>query len=278
VGVIVGLLAAGLFGTGDFLGGRASREASAVVVLFAAQLSAGVGAVVLAAAFGGEPTGRALSYGAAAGLVNATGLGLLFRGLASGRMGVVAPVTAVVGAVIPVGWGLVTGERPGGVVLVGVGLAVCAGALISREEDAGSGGVPRAVVIAIGAGVGFGTSFVLFAHTGDDSGLWPVLSARILAAAAIGAALLAVSRRIPLALPASLRRVAIGAGLCDVAATAFLLVGIRNDLAVVVAPIAALAPAFTVGWAWGLLHERISRPQVGGLVVALCGLVLIAAG
>jgi drug/metabolite transporter (DMT)-like permease len=278
VGIIVGLLAAGFFGTGDFLGGRASRDVSAVVVLLAAQLSAGIGAVVLALAFGGDPTASDLLYGAAAGLVNAAGLGLLFRGLASGRMGVVAPITAVVGAVIPVAWGLLTGERPGAVVLAGVGLAVCAAALISREEDGGEGAVSRAVVVALGAGVGFGTSFVLFAQTGDGSGFWPVLTARILAVTGVGLVLLATAGTTRRSLPPRVRRVAIGAGLCDVVATALLLVGIRTEIAVIVAPLAALAPGFTVAWAWGLLHEPVSRMQVGGLVVALAGLVLIAAG
>jgi drug/metabolite transporter (DMT)-like permease len=68
------------------------------------------------------------------------------------------------------------------------------------------------------------------------------------------------------------------AGLFDVTATALLVVGVRNDLAVVVAPLAALAPGFTVVLAWLVLDEPISRPQTFGLGLALVGLVLIAAG
>jgi drug/metabolite transporter (DMT)-like permease len=234
---------------------------------------------VLAFAFSGDPTGRDIAYGAAAGLVNAIGLGLLYRGLAIGRMGIVAPITAVAAAVIPVAWGLLTGERPGPVVIGGVVVAVIAGALISREEDEPSAaGTSSAVLVALAAGAGFGTSFVLFAHTGEDSGLWPVLAARVLAVVGAAVAIAVVARRRPIRIAPGPRRLAAVAGLCDVTATAFLIVAIRNDLAVVVAPIAALAPGFTVMWAWTVLREPISRPQIAGLVLALLGLALIAAG
>ena len=242
MGVFVGLLAAGFFGSGDFLGGRASSQAPTPIVLFVAQLSAGLGAIVLAFAFTGDPIGRDLAYGAAAGLVNAIGLGFLYQGLSTGRMGLVAPIAAVVGAVIPVAWGLISGEEPGAVVIIGVLVAVAAGALISREtDDAPGANASRSVVIALIAGAGLGTSFVLFAQTGADSGLWPVLSARVLAVlgrrrghrCSPRAGSRSGSRRFP-------RRLAILAGLCDVGATAFLVYAIRHDLAVVVAPIAAL--------------------------------------
>jgi drug/metabolite transporter (DMT)-like permease len=279
VGIIVGLLAAGFFGSGDFLGGRASRDARAIVVLLVAQVCAAIGAAIVALTFSGDPIGRDLAYGAAAGLVNAIGLGFLYRGLAVGRMGIVAPVAAVVGAVIPVVWGLVTGERPGAVVIVGVAVAVVAGGLVAREEDdSGGGATARSVAIAVAAGAGLGTSFILFAHTSTDSGLWPVLAARVLAVLGVGIAVAVTARGASMRLPALAGRLAAIAGVFDVVATALLLVAIRDDLAVVVAPIVALAPAFTVVWAWTVLREPASRVQIAGLALALAGLVLIAAG
>lgn len=280
MGIIVGLLAAACFGSGDFLGGRASRSAPAAVVLLVAQLCAAAGAVVLAFAISGDPVGRDVAYGAAAGLVNAVGLGLLYRGLAVGRMGIVAPVAAVVAAVIPVAWGLLDGERPGSIVLVGVVVAIVAGGLIAREHDANTGSAGRSVLIAALAGTGLGTSFILFAHTGADSGMWPVLSARVLAVIGVGAAvaLMVATGRTSARVDRTPAALAAIAGAFDVIATALLLVAIREDLAVVVAPIAALAPGFTVVWAWTLLREPASRVQVAGLALALCGLVLIAAG
>jgi drug/metabolite transporter (DMT)-like permease len=279
VGVLVGLLAAALFGSGDFLGGRATRDAPAPAVLFVAQLSAAVGAIFLALAFTGSPVGRDLAWGAAAGFANAFGLGLLYQGLATGRMGIVAPISAMVGASIPVAWGLLSGEEPGPVVIVGVGIAVLAAGLISREGgDHGGAPVKRSVIIAFVSGIGLGTSLVFYGQTGADSGLWPVLAARVMATAVAGVAILVVIRSGPVRLPSIPRRLAIGAGIADVAATAFLVYGIRHDLAVVVAPLSALGPGFTVMLAWGFLREPISRPQVFGLVLALVGLALITAG
>ena len=133
-------------------------------------------------------------------------------------------------------------------------------------------------MIALFAGAGLGVSLVLYAQTGSDSGLWPVLTARVAAACVAGVAIAFVARSGPIRMPTIPRRLAIAAGVCDVSASAFLLFGIRHDLTVVVAPIAALGPGFTVMLAWTVLREPISRLQVFGLLLALIGLALIAAG
>jgi drug/metabolite transporter (DMT)-like permease len=183
------------------------------------------------------------------------------------------------GALIPVAWGLLSGEEPGPVVIVGVAIAVIAAGLIAQEPGEHDGApATRSIVIALLAGIGLGTSLVLYGQTGSDSGLWPVLSARVMAAVVAGVAVLIVVRSGSVRLPSEPRRLAIGAGIADVAATAFLVYGIRHDLAVVVAPLAALGPGFTVMLAWAVLREPVSRHQVFGLVLALVGLALITAG
>jgi drug/metabolite transporter (DMT)-like permease len=284
VAVFLGVLVATGFGTGDFLGGRASRDAPALNVLFVAQCTAVVGAVVVALVVGADVGGRDLAFGAVAGVLNAAGLGLLYRGLATGRMGVVAPVTAVVAAVIPIAWGLATGERPSALVLLGVAVAVSAGGVVAREPDfpdePPTVGARSAVVLALVAGTLFGTSFVCFAETDDASGYWPVLTARIAAVLVIGTAVAVVHlrRRGPVLPRSPAARLAVAAGALDVAATALLLTAVREGLVVVVAPLAALAPAFTVVWAWALLKEPITRHQLIGLLLSFAGLVLIAAG
>ncbi len=261
MGVLLGLLSALGFGSGDFLGGQASKRASTPAVLFVVQLTAALGAIVLAIGFSGDPIGRDLTFGAAAGIVNAIGLGLLYHGLGTGRMGVVAPVAAVMGAVIPVAWGLLTGEQPGTVVIVGVLLAVVAVALIAREHDESvEGSVSRSVVVAVLAGVGLGTSLVFFAQTGSDSGFWPVLTARIVATAVAAIAIAVAVRAGPVQLPARPRRAAMVAGIFDVAATAFVVTGVRDDLAVIVAPIAALGSRVHVDLCRG--HE--AEPNMSG--------------
>lgn len=282
--VVLGFLVAAAYGSGDFLGGRASRDAPTLGVLFLAQCTALVGAVVLAVVAGGDAGPGDLGAGAAAGLLSAGGLGLLYRGLATGRMGVVAPVTAVVAAVIPIVWGLAGGERPGTVTLVGVVVAVAAGGIVAREPDfpdePATAGTRAALLLALGAGTAFGTSFICFSETADDSGLWPLLTARVAAVAALAVVVTVVTRRrrgsiLPRDHP---RPLAIGAGTLDIVATALLLAAIRRGLIVVVAPLAAIAPAFTVIWAWALLKEPVTRHQLFGIGLSLVGLALIAAG
>ena len=271
-----GLLAAVLYGTGDYLGGRATANGDVRRVLFVSQATAAVGALLLVGVVSGQRGAAALAYGAAAGVASAAGLGLLYRGLSTGRAGVVAPLTAVVGAVVPVAWGLSRGERPSGVAITGVMVAIAAAALIAREDEDDKGG-PSGVVLAMAAGLFLGSSFVCYAATDTDSGMWSVLAARLTAVAVAGGALLVVSRA-----PSTDRRqwvpVAMAAGVADVLATVSLVAGVRVELAVLVAAITALAPGFTVVWSWALLKERIGRVQAVGVVLALIGLVAIAAG
>src|SRR5688572_20360361 len=102
--LVLGVLVAACFGTGDFLGGLASRRIATLVALGLAQVTALAGAVVVALAAGGEPTTQDYLLGALAGVLNVAALGCLYQGLAIGRVSVVAPLAAVLGAVIPVSW------------------------------------------------------------------------------------------------------------------------------------------------------------------------------
>ena len=279
--VLLGLLVAAGFGSGDFLGGRASRRAPMVTVLLVAQATAVVGAIVVAVSVGARVSPHDVVFGALAGAANVAGLALLYRGLATGRMGVVAPLAAITGALVPVVWGLGRGERPSLLVWAGVVGAVTAGALIATGPGGGAaraGGGP--VLLALGAGAVLGSSLVLFAQTSARSGLWPVLSARAAAVVLVGGALavLEVAHRRP-AFPTGVDRVlALGAGALDVAAMSLLLLAVRRGLLVVVAPVASLSPGFTVVLARLVIGERLGVAQRVGLVLALVGLVLISAG
>jgi drug/metabolite transporter (DMT)-like permease len=226
---------------------------------------------------GGSPDADDVALAVVAGLLNVGALGCLYRGLAIGKIGVVAPLAAVIGAVIPVAWALITGERPTAVAMIGVVLAITAGGLISRAPDeseleAGR----RSLLMAVAAGTGFGLSFICYIATSDESGMWPVLTARV--AAVVGVLLAGVIVRPSVEVPRLAGAQAIVAGVLDVVAAALLLVAARTGLAATVAPVAALGPGFTVGHARWYLHERSSRAQVAGLALALLGLVLITTG
>jgi drug/metabolite transporter (DMT)-like permease len=275
--VFLGLLVAVSFGSGDFLGGTASRRVPTLNVLGLVQVFALGGAVVYAFSLGGHASVRDLGLGAAAGLLNVVALGCLYVGLATGRMGIVAPLTAMIAACIPVIWGLAHGEDLSTLSLAGVVLAICAGGLVARERSlAGEAGRTRALLLALGAGLLFGTSLVLYSETAHHSGAWPVLAGRASAAVLILVAVVVL--RGSLRLPQPQRWMAIGAGVLDVTATALLLVAIRDGLVALVAPVAALGPAFTVMWAWLVLREPVGRVQLVGIAIGITGLVMIAAG
>ena len=135
--------------------------------------------------------------------------------------------------------------------------------------------------MAVAAGAALGTSFIMFAKTSSGSGYWPVLSARLAAVVLVGLVVLVLVLTRPgsVTFPAGRdRALALGAGGLDVLATTLLVIAVRRELAVVVAPVASLAPGMTVVLAWRVLHERIGRSQLVGLGVAGLGLVLIASG
>jgi uncharacterized membrane protein len=280
VAVLLGLLVAVGFGSGDFLGGRAARRAPLVTVLLLAQATAVLGAVGVSVAVSARVGVHDLVFGAFAGVANVSGLALLYRGLARGPMGVVAPMSAITAALVPVAWGLGQGERPSVVVWTGVVCAVAAGALIGSGPRRGPARGGGAVLLALVAGAVLGSSLILFAQTSSRSGLWPVLGARVAAVTLLGAALLVLeaTRRRPRFPSGEDRVLALGAGALDVAASTFLLLAVRRGLLVVVAPVACLAPGFTVVLARIVIGERPGSIQRVGLALALVGLVLVAAG
>ena len=275
MGVVLGLLVAASFGSGDFLGGLASRRAPTLSVLAVAQIAALILAVVVTLGLGGPIDAHDMEYGVAAGLLNVMAIGCLYRGLSIGQMGRVAPVAAVIGAVIPVVWSVIRGESLSVYEIIGIILAVVAGGLLASEPDERSGsGFGPAMLLAVAAGTGFGVSLLLFAAASHHGGMWPVLGARGAACLAVWMVLLL--RKGTPSLAAVPKVQASAAGAFDVGASMILLVTLKSNLTAVIAPVASLAPAFTAGHAWWYLHERVSRLQLFGLLIALAGLALIA--
>lgn len=278
MGVVFGLGAAVLYGTGDYLGGRAADGGDVRRVVLVAQMAAFVGAAFAVLVVHGTVRAVDIGYGVGAGVTTALGLGLLYRGLAIGRAGVVAPVTAVVGALVPVTWGELRGERPSALALVGVAVALSAAGLIARGHD-DSERERSGIGIAVAAGVVLGCNFVLYAAADSHSGLWPLFAARIVAIGSVGLVIAFARGAVPrVRLTVPQLRLAVVAGTCDVVGTFSLLAGVRTDLAVLVAAATSLAPGFTVVWSWLLQKEHLDRVQVIGVALALVGLAAIAAG
>ena len=276
--VALGALVALAYGSGDFLGGISAKRLPTVTVLLVSQsFGLAVALVLVVALRDARPDAHVFVLSAAAGVVAVVALGLLFRGLALGRMSIVAPLSAIGGGVLPVAWGLLRGERPSALALAGVGVALIAAAIVGRgaEHDPAATISPRLeLALGAGAGLGFGVVFILFAESSSGSGMWPVLIARCASVPvlAIAAVVLGHSPRIA---RADLAPVA-GAGLCDVGANALVVLAVRRGFLSLVAPVASLYPATTVVLARLVLHERIGRQRAGALALGLVGLALIA--
>jgi drug/metabolite transporter (DMT)-like permease len=278
--IVLGLGAALTYGAADFVGGFVTRRAHVLAVVLGSQL---VGAVALAAvmpALVGEPaTGRALAWGAASGLAGAIGVVFLYRGLAGGRMSVVAPVTAVVAATLPVIFGLVVGERPPGVALAGVAVALVAIGLISRpgpSDRRDAAGSDSGVGLALVAGVGFAAFFILLERAGPAAGLWPLVGARASSILLTGA--LALLTSAPLRSATGMARPIAVVGLLDAAANVLYLLATQRGLLSLVAVLTSMYPATTVLLARFLLGERLTRLRAAGLGVAATAVALMAAG
>jgi drug/metabolite transporter (DMT)-like permease len=276
--IALGALVALAYGSGDFLGGFASQRLRTSTVLLGSQ-SIGLAVALLLAIVlrDASPDAHVYVLSAIAGAVGVVAVALLYRGLAVGRMSVVAPVSAVGGAVLPVVWGLMRGERPSPLAWVGIGLALTAIVIVGRgaEHDPAASVTPlHELALGAGAGIGFGIVFILFSESASGSGLWPVLIARCTSVPLLIGAVI-VLRQPPRVTRSGLAPV-LGAGLFDVTANALIVLAIRRGLLSLVAPVASLYPATTVVLARIVLHERIGRQRAGGLALGLVGLALIA--
>lgn len=274
---LFGVAVALMLGGADFLGGFTSRRSPPGAVVLGTQVCGLLLALVAAAATGAPAPARDLVLGAAAGSVGLVGLGCLYRGLAVGRMSVVAPISAVGSGAIPMLWGLGRGERPAPVSLAGALVAIAAVVVVARPaaEDRGMPASRREeLVLAVVAAIGFGVAISLFSDTSAHAGFWPVLTARMATVPLAGAAQLVRGRPLRTQ-PGDLPLVA-GAGALEVGGNLSMLLAFREGLTALVAPIAALYPAATVLLARVVVRERVGARRGAGLALALVGLVMIA--
>ena len=274
--VVLALASAVVYGAADFLGGLSSRRASAFGVV---ALSQAVGLVVLLAVLpwlGGRVGPADLAWGAAAGLAGSAGLVVFFRALASGVMSVIAPVTAVTAAAVPVLVGLAGGERIGPVAAAGIVLALGAVVLVSAEDGlAGLRSARRAGLgPALAAGAAFGVFFVFLDRTSAGSGVTPLVAGRLASVCLVVAVAVLAEHSLRVGRPA-LPLVALS-GIGDMTANALFLLATQQDGPLAVTGVlASLYPVSTVVLAQVLLRERLAGAQVAGLGTAVAAVVLI---
>ncbi|MGH3076794.1 MAG: EamA family transporter [Gaiellaceae bacterium] len=265
------------WGAGDFLGGLAARRLAVLAVLTVSQ-AVGLAGVVLWVVVARDPVpGMAeLLPAALAGTAGLVGLGALYRGLAVGAMGIVAPISAA-SPLVPLAVDATRGVVPGAVQWLGVAL-VLAGVAALALGPAGVGArVASGVGLALVAALGFGLFFVGLDAGADESAPWAVVAARA-ASVSIAAATALLVARTPLRPPRSLLPLLVAIGLFDTSANVLVAFASTRDAAGIVAVLSALYPIVTVVLARVVLGERLSAGRRAAGVVAVAGAALVAAG
>lgn len=263
------------WGSGDFAGGLLARRAPVLGVVLVSQLVGTVLALGMAVVRGETmPLASDLPWSIAGGVTGGIGIVALYRGLAVGRMGVVAPVTGVLAAVIPVVFGIAVEGLPTALVVVGIGLAIVAVILVSRVDD-GRGGA-SGLGLALVSGVAIGSFGIAINQISLDHAFGPLAIIRTSEALLIGAIIVIgrqawrVERRL---LPAMA-----GVGLLDMAGNAGFILAVQAGSLAIAAMLSSLYPVTTVVLATIVLHERVTRSHAVGIGLAVAAIVCIAAG
>ncbi|MCP5514159.1 MAG: DMT family transporter [Spirochaetales bacterium] len=276
--IIYALMSAFAFGTADFLGGFSSRKNSTTAAVAWSQ-GAGLITVLIAAPLLGSfrVTGADIFWGMAAGISGAAGVMVLFHGLSKGIASVISPLAALSGAVLPVLFGFLAGERPPLLTWTGVALSLPAILLLSWEKRGRKNDhVLRSVRLGLISGAFFGGFFIMISRTSDGSGIWPLAAARFATVPLF--ILLTIFRKSRIILEKGTRRVTVLSGFLDMAANVFYLLAARTGYLIIAVILSALYPAPTVLLQKIVLHEKLTVLRIAGLVLSIAGAALIGAG
>jgi drug/metabolite transporter (DMT)-like permease len=276
---VLALLGALSWGTGDFFGGLASRRAHVLTVLVLSQAVGLAGVAAWAVASGDSPPGLAdIVPAVGAGAAGAAGLAALYRGMAIGAMGIVAPISALSPAV-PLAVDLVRGDAPAAVQWAGIATALTGVVLLAREPGGTTTrgtGLAAGVSLALVAALGFGLFVVGLDAASDGGATWAVVVARTSSTLVALCAVLLVS--VPLRPPGGLLPAIAAVGVFDTTANALVAVATTYGSAGIVAVLSALYPLTTILLARVVLSERLDRPRRVGGALALAGAALVAIG
>jgi len=272
--LLCGLGSAAAWGAGDFSGGMATKRNDVFMVVMFSQVAGTIPLVVCALLWGGAlPPLKHLLLGAVGGLFGMVGLLALYRGLSLGRMGVVAPVTSVAAAVVPMLLGSIWDGLPAALDMAGILVALGAVWLLSRSEP----GQPFSfddLGLPILAGTAFGLYFVFIDLAAVEVVLWPLVAARLSSLAILLFFLLAGGGR-----PLPDRHqwpLLLMAGMMDTAGNVFFALATQIGRLDIAAVVSSFYPGTTALLAWLILKERLNRTQWMGVSAALAALVLIA--
>lgn len=264
------------WGVGDFLGGLKSREVPLLLVLMLSQVSGLIGIGLVVAVAGNAPPDAAVLWAPVAAVFGTLGLAAFYRGMAVGSISVVAPIAAVA-AVVPVTFGIATGDDVSPLQLVGFALALVGVALASLERDhMGATTVASGVPWALVAVVGFGGYYIPMHEASGQDFLWAAFVFR--ASVALFALVAWIVLRPPLAQARGHLTAIVLVGLADTAGNTLFAAAANQGAVSIVSVLATLYPVTTIVLAAIVLDERVRRTQRLGIAAALAGVVLISAG
>jgi drug/metabolite transporter (DMT)-like permease len=271
--ILLGLAASLSWGSGDFFGGIASRRAKAMSVV-ALAYTTGFFLLIALALLWREPlpTSGDVLWSVLAGLAGASGLIAFYSALAIGQMGIIAPISAVLSAAIPVLFSTFTQGPPAPLRIGGFLLALLAIALISRPQR--SAGRPDGLWLALLAGCGFGVFFVLISRVQPTSTFWPLAVARLSSVTFLF--IISGIRRESLKPTRGMMRYMLLSGMLDAIGNAFFVLAAHSGRLDIASILSSLYPAATVILAALILHERINRVQAVGVGLALVAIALIS--
>ncbi|MEP6639661.1 MAG: DMT family transporter [Chloroflexota bacterium] len=272
---MLGLVSALTWGAGDFGGGLLVRHTPLFGVVLVSQLVGMVLALALSLLRGETaPLPADLGWSVLGGISGVIGITALYRGLAVGRMGIVAPVTGVLAALIPVVAGIVTEGVPPTLVLVGIVLAIIAVILVSRVKD--EAGRPSGLHLALIGGLAIGAFSVFVAQVSDGHAFGPLALIRGVEALLMGAVVVVSgaawrpSRRLLPAIAA--------VGVLDMAGNGAFILAVQTGALAVAAVLSSLYPVTTVILAAIFLRERVTRTHAAGIALAVTAIACIAVG
>lgn len=279
---LLAFLAATLAGGADFAGGYASRFANGIRVAVFAQVVGLAFALPLAIAYGSERLGAAdVTWSLLAGIAAACGFGCFYSAMGRGLITVVAPVSAVMTAIIPVGYALARGERPGTPAQIGLVVALVAVIVVSvapGKQDAAAGALDRGVLaLSLASGLFFGLFLIAFSRVSEQAGMWPVTLERLAAAATLVVLALALTRG-PVEGVRRLLPYVLAIGAIDLIASVLVLLALQRGPVAIASVFASLYPVTTVLLAGAILRERLSRLQYVGVVCALVAVAVVSSG
>ena len=278
MGSFLALFSSILWGTADYLAGNLAKRFKALAVTGVSQ-TFGLLFGLIAIAFTGNFIAPTLSFdgyfisGVIAGIAGFIGLTAFYTGLATGRMGVVSPISSL-SVVIPLVYALIQGERPSAAQTAGIAIAI-AGAFMASGPEVRNGLPIKPLIYAVVAALGFGTALTFIAIGSETDSLHTMTAMRC--ASVSICILIALRYRTLGGFSRTHIPLLIFIGVADFLANFLLGVATTKGLVSIAMVFGSLFPIVTILLAYKFLHERLHRIQYVGIAAALTGVILIAA-